>query len=518
MAKDTLQTKLNEPPRTKIRADPGQPTGLLLPARFEALSAALKEHDLDIQDILVRVEDDIARVRALGKSAETSAMSRVEVFYGETGIGKTTFLQGLPRIFKDLRVHYIPRAATFKDALTAISKDDPSKFNVFVFDKDNPQESYNEFYDFFSDLQDFYKKVPPNRVLIWTIKHKQKAEQAAKAAQDAGSSSLVDPFTQGFYEFKGLRREEFYAAADKTCRALNGKSLTALGISPLQSEKLIADYELQLKRPVKKISDYLDAVRWAYDRARGTTTPLVERPQIQLWVVVAGDDPKRLVSSVRSISGAGRRVESTGFVEWLENTKKKNLDALQRDPMRTCHALEACDARVIEFMPHLATLAVRGYSDAEFRHSLGLKVADAEPQKVIGPLSSSPLFRFLSASIVQKPAPHLPLRSVDIGADSLEDYKAIQARTQKRDDQVNRAVARALQATLAKSEAADKVAKVTANEALEGVDGVIPDVAVYQKDGRVICLEFIWRRGETYDPSFVREKLVEKLVGYKFIQ
>lgn len=84
---------------------------LELPRRWEFLEQRAKEVKIDPAEVVERVDDAADRIDELLRRVRDGGGGVIEVFYGLSGSGKTTFLQTLSRFFDNIRVTVFPKDA-----------------------------------------------------------------------------------------------------------------------------------------------------------------------------------------------------------------------------------------------------------------------------------------------------------------------------------------------------------------------------------------------------------------------
>jgi putative ribosome biogenesis GTPase RsgA len=82
---------------------------LELPKRWELLTQKANNAGLDAKEFVMRVDSAASRVDKLLDRVRTGGGGLIEIFYGLSGSGKTTFLNTLPKFFHKFRVYSFPK-------------------------------------------------------------------------------------------------------------------------------------------------------------------------------------------------------------------------------------------------------------------------------------------------------------------------------------------------------------------------------------------------------------------------
>ena len=275
-----------------------------LPKRWEFLEQRANDAGLEPAQFVERVEDAAIRVDYLLQRVRTGGGGLFEVFYGLSGSGKTTFLKTLPRHFKNIRV-------------TAFSKDLPlTQLPQFVIDnyapgetaariilierRDNPlKQDMDVLPEMFANLLETFRDSRGASLVLWPLTRPEEARKIAEEAWLTGRDSMVDTQSHGFFEFRGLPKDRYFAVADNTTRNLTGDGLEAFGITEEVSNRLVSGADT--------IADFFSAVDLHAEKQRDDTWSILKKHvRARLWVILPGDIPSAIQSTVLSLSQGSR--------------------------------------------------------------------------------------------------------------------------------------------------------------------------------------------------------------------
>ncbi len=338
-----------------------------LPTRYERLEAKAKEINADLGRIVVKVDAAFEHVQHLFLAMQQTDISRFDVFYGESGSGKTTFLETLDLFFEDIRVHKISKTAAIHEAINhiegLIETNGGQKSVIYIADRDNPTETDDQLLSFFESLRALFRKIGPNALVVWPISLNDKARHLFTLAQSIGADSLIGSSTEP-YEFTGPPVSQFYRIADDTARMFNdGAGLLEFGIDETIGSGVLSQART-LGQYYNKIIDHSNLLNDT------VANVLREKPRPRVWIVVCGDEDTEVMSTVQALTfGNQRALDTSRFTAHVTERRKqaqymKDWQAL--GPFMT-YLLRSLDVKVIEVPPSLALTVVRGFGDDSAR-------------------------------------------------------------------------------------------------------------------------------------------------------
>jgi len=215
---------------------------LELPTRWEFLKLKIDTNKVPPRAIIQPIPKAMSEVRNIAEYLRTTGGSQVLVIRGDTGSGKTTFLNTLPVYMNDVEFNIITidiepiEAEDFYEELEKL-KVDTSNINVIVLEGREKPESVTDRYIqiLLSNINRFSRsKRVPLLFVIPTIE-----EQVARNWCDHGIKigDLIPKMRlhegSRWYTFPGVAKAKYKEIVEETVRALNPPyDLYDFGISP----------------------------------------------------------------------------------------------------------------------------------------------------------------------------------------------------------------------------------------------------------------------------------------------
>lgn len=496
-------------------------TKLELPKRWELLEQRAKAAGLDTGLFVERVDSAADRIDYLLQRVKTGGGGLFEVFYGLSGSGKTTFLKTLPKQFQQIRVSSFPKDKALSELPTFIHDmyvpGDASARIVLIERRDNPsQQDMQSLSETFAELLEAFREPKGAALVLWPVTREPSAHQIAEEAWTTGRDSMTDTRSKGFYIFTGLPKERFYAVADATTRNLTGDGLETFGVTPEVANSLLAGAET--------IADFFNAVDlYAEEQREKTWSVLKTKVRARLWVVLPGDVPSAIRSTVQSLTqGSRNRVDIDLVAEFIDQPDDKAplyVSDWKARRSAMAHLLRAIDLRLFELPPNVSLAAIRAYGDAAVKEKLNQPAIRLEDAKAA--MRNSKLYKEIEVELGINESPFAGA-SRDVEETSNE-YRRIQAVASKGDKPLNKAIGLLLAECL--KEDAPKVVVVAEKQSLPNCD-LKPDVRLHIGDLDYICIEPTWRStdkgidGEldggqnTLAASHMKKYLLDKAMQY----
>jgi hypothetical protein len=461
---------------------------LELPKRWELLEQRAKAAGLDTGLFVERVDSAADRIDHLLQRVKTRGGGLFEVFYGLSGCGKTTFLKTLPKQFQNIRVTSFPKDRQLRDLSGFIHEKyvpgDNSARVVLIERRDNPsQTDLEQVSEALADLLEAFRDPKGAALVLWPVTRETSAKTVASEAWITGRDSMVDTQSKGFYHFNGLPKERFYPVADSTTRNLTGDGLDAFGITTDVAHDLLSSAET--------IADFFDAVdRFAESQREKTWSALKNKVRARLWIVLPGDLPSAIPSTVLSLTqGSHNRVDIelvAEFIDQPENKSQLYVSDWKARRSTMAHLLRAIDLRLIELPPNVSLAAIRALGDASVKTALKHQSARLEDAKKS--MRTSKLFKEVQA-VLGKITPPCAVSSRD-AEETANEYRRIQALAAKGDKLLNKALGQLLAECL--KEDAPPVDVKSEKTSLPNCD-IKPDVCLHLGGFDYICIEPTWR-------------------------
>jgi len=494
---------------------------LELPKRWELLEQRASSAGLDTGIFVERVDAAAERIDYLLQRVKTGGGGLFEVFFGLSGSGKTTFLKTLPKQFQNIRVTSFPRDKALR-ALPNFIHDmyvpgDASARVILVDRRDNPsQEDLQQLSETMSGLLEIFRETKGAALVLWPVTRDASAQQIASEAWTTGRDSMTDTRSKGLYHFLGLPKERFYSVADTTTRNLTGDGLDTFGVTLEVAAGLLAGTET--------IADFFNAVDlFAENQREKTWSVLKSKVRARLWIVLPGDVPSVIRSTVLSLTqGSRNKVDIDLLAEFIDQPEDKAplyVSEWKTRRSAMAHLLRAIDLRLFELPPNVSLAAIRAKGDPAVREKLKQQSINFDDAKA--GMRNSKLYKEIETEIGVTTTPYAGA-SKDVEETSNE-YRRIQALAAKGDKSLNKALGELLSDCL--KEIAPQVKVSSEKTSLPNCD-LKPDVCLHLGSLDFICLEPTWRstdRGipgeleggqNTLAASHLKKYLLEKAMQY----
>jgi uncharacterized protein YecT (DUF1311 family) len=468
---------------------------LELPKRWEFLEQRAKAAGLEPSQFVERVDDAANRIDYLLQRVRTGGGGLFEVFYGLSGSGKTTFLKTLPRHFQQIRLLSFPKNLSLAELpefiLGSHVLGETGARIVLIERRDNPLPSdMDALSAMFAELLETFRDHRGAALVLWPVTRQHAAKQIAQEAWVTGRDSMVDAQSRGLFDFKGLPRNRFYSVADTTTRNLTGDGLEAFGVTSEVANNLLSGTET--------IADFFSAVDLHAEAQRSKTWSVLKtHVRARLWVVLPGDLPSAIRSTVSSLTqGSRNRVDLDLIAEFIDAPDNKALYVADWKSRRAAmaHLLRAIDLRLFPLPPNVSLAAIRAFGDEKTRVLLKQSTAKVEDAK--DAMRASRLYKAVLAEMGIETTPYAGSnRDVE---ETANEYRRVQAIAAKGDKQLNKALGLLLEACLA--EDAPKAKVLSERQSLPNCE-LKPDVSIELDTDDYICLEPTWRSTEKGIPG-----------------
>ncbi len=460
---------------------------LELPRRWELLQQKANEAAVDPSEVVERVDEAADHLDALLRRVRTGGGGLIEVVYGLSGSGKTTFLKTLPKFFENVRVSSFPNDAPITDlpkfVRSSYLADDLTQRIILIERRDNPKKADLDLVeDMFGDLLEVFREPEGAAVVLWPITKQKSAEYVAKTAWDVGRDSMADSKSRGQLHFKGVPRGRYFELADNTSRTLTGDGLEAFGITQSSAQEMVANSQT--------ISDFFAAIDDAADHARDATWSVLRaRVRTHLWVLLPGDDVKTMNATASALTQGTRSridVDLIGeFIDRPDNTSIYVNDWRKRRGS-LAHLLRTIDVRLFSLAPNVSLAAIRAFGSPELRAHLRQQTTNRETAK--SAMRASRLYKaILTEAGIETTAYAGPREIAD---ETINEFLRIQRLASKDDKQLNKAVGALIAACL--QEDAPKL-KVTSEKRTLPGSNLQPDIQIELSENDFLCLEPTWR-------------------------
>lgn len=293
--------------RAMTVTSPASREDLYVPDRFEGLreagTGALRSIVLPVQHALEAIDERFVDIRSAGRGS-------LMILRGETGAGKSTFLDTVGLFRRGVVTDRIVQGADLVEALEALTPTEQPRVIVFEGREALGRDSRATLEAALHALN-YVVRSPAGRdtLFVWPTNTDPLTDLLVEVARNIGDEALFE-VGEPVERFTGPSRAQFVTIAERTVAALNeGASLAALGISQEQAERLTED--------AATIGRYLALVRRTLNRNTRLVRGLLPAEQFRLWtLVIAGNDPEGDVAALTrgpsAYADIDRLMSSTG--------------------------------------------------------------------------------------------------------------------------------------------------------------------------------------------------------------
>jgi DNA (cytosine-5)-methyltransferase 1 len=328
---------------------------LFVPDRFEGLrevgTGALRTIIVPVDSALKSIDERFVEMRTAHRGA-------LMLLRGETGAGKSTFLDTIGLFRKGVVTERIPATTDVAAALVELAASTSPRIVVLEGREALGVDSRAALEAAMHGINAFVRSdVGRDTLVVWPTNTDDLTSLLVDLASALGGEALFGvgvPVEQ----FGGPSKTAFVGIAERTVAALNqSASLFALGISEEQAARMAEE--------APTIGRYLAMVRRALVENGARVRALLQAEQFRLWtVVIAGNDPEGDVAALTrggyALADIDRLMTSTGA-----NIVKE----LKEHPDQLGILASVLDARILHVDMMTALAVARRYGD-EHLHEL----------------------------------------------------------------------------------------------------------------------------------------------------
>jgi hypothetical protein len=329
---------------------------LFVPDRFEALRS---RGGVKLEAIVTPVSPALARIDERFKEMRASDRGGLMILRGDTGSGKSTFLDTVPLFRRDVRTDRITFVESIGDALQRLGPANSPRVVVLEGREALGTVSDAVIEEGLHAVNSFIRSDAGKETLVvWPVNTNAMADNLARTAMALGGEALLGE-TGPVEVFGGPGQAQFVPIAERTVAALNeGASLGALGIS---EERAVA-----LREGAETIGTYLGRIRTELLKNEQHVRGLVAAERCRVWtIVIAGNEPE---GDVAALTRGGYAYAD---VDRLLTATGANIVAdLKKSPEKLGILGTVLDARIVH-MDMVAALAVcRTYGTPELHTAM----------------------------------------------------------------------------------------------------------------------------------------------------
>ena len=403
---------------------------LFVPDRFDTLQ---RRADKQLNSIIVPVLLGIERIKAIYTDIRAAGRGGFLLLRGDSGSGKSTFLNTLGLFLNGVEVFSITREDKIEDYLRNLSVTAKEIRIVIIEGRDalrdvEPQELEAAIHE----INAFIRTANGEKTLVvWPVNSDDLEATLISICKSVGADSLLGTESPSF-KFSGPPKEQFVDIASRTIATLNqGSSLAALGVSDERAKELAA------KSPT--IGHFLNLIRSDLTQNKTAVQKLLSKELCKVWVVVAAsNDPEG------DIAGVTRDTFSAADIGRLMNATNANIvKDLKKYPEKLGILGTVLDAKILN-LPVVTALAVaRDFADAKLRTAMTTSdMSTAGDGEAINRLKETDIGRAFRGE-------PMGTKSVGakVGSNTEEAFKKLTQIASQNDVMVNEAVGKALQAS-----------------------------------------------------------------------
>ena len=329
------------------------PEPLFVPDRFDDLRS---QSEAALRGFVVPIEASLDYIDGRFSEMASSRRGALAILHGESGCGKSTFLDTLHLFRRGVKTNWVPRSQDIEKALAALEPTDSPRVIGLEGREAIGRVSPAALEAGLHAINAFVREpAGRNTLVVWPTNTDPLTEQLVALANDIGADALLG-VGEPIKRFGGPDTAQFPSIARRTIEMLNeGASFSALGIS----EQRTADLALE----ANTIGRYLGLIRRDMLANTNRVAGLLKEEQVQLWtVVIAGNDPEGDVDALtrgsQSLVDIDKLVVSTGANVVSDLKERPEIMGLLGTSL---------EARIIWVEITTALAVIREYADEPLR-------------------------------------------------------------------------------------------------------------------------------------------------------
>ncbi len=328
---------------------------IFLPDRFDMLQRRLPS---EIENIVVPVVASIEHIKLVHRDMTSAGRGAFVVFRGDSGTGKSTFLNTLGLFLDGVEVSAITADIDIQNAIMKIKRA-KSKLRVIIIEGREAlsDKTKQELEKSIHSINHFLRSENGEKTLVaWAVNTNDLVDILISIATHVGAETLLG-IGSAPYIFSGPTSDQYIDIASRTIATLNqGASLADFGVSLDRAKELV--------HSAKTVGSYLRLIRSEMLGNQSNIELLTEKERCRLWVVVvAGNEPEG------DISGLTRGTNSSVDIERLLGATNANIIRdLKSYPDKLGILGSVLDAKILH-LPAITSLAIaRDFADEKLRN------------------------------------------------------------------------------------------------------------------------------------------------------
>ena len=469
-----------------------QALDLFLPDRFDVLR---NRDELDV--IVMPVESGLAMIDDQFSDIPGSGFGAMVILRGESGAGKTTFLDTIPMFRPAVDAVRIPYGESVIETLEGLHEIGAPRLIIIEGREALGRVSESEIEEGLHAINAFLRQTPAGResLVVWPTNSDSLSEKLSSIADSVGATALIGT-DELVYRFSGPPKTEWRAIAEQTTAALNaGASLSAYGISAEQAERMLTDSPT--------LGHYLKRIRQLGRRNTRPASILEASERCRVWTVVISNTDSE--GDVAALTRGG--FSQVDIDRIFTATGANALVEMKKQPERYGLLGMVLDARIVHVDALTALAVARTFGDAKLKAAMTLRGMDTKlDSKAVDRIRTSQLGLLLAGQ---------PLGTRKRGPKEGSNTKSAMANlidiTKSNDSLCNKAFGEALKS-------AGIVARFEDEKKLNGGGATRWTDLYVEREGMNVHLEFMWRAevGRADISNYVLSKLANygRLTGY----
>jgi len=356
---------------------------LYVPDRFEGLRGVGTEA---LRSIIVPVPSSLSLLANRFEHIRAARQGGLLILRGETGAGKTTFLNTVGLFLGGVVSERVLREFNPDSAFALLEPTLSPRIIVLEGREALGEVSRNALEALLHNTNSFVRSEAGRLTLVvWPTNTEELTHVLRELATQVGGEALLG-VGQPVSDFRGPPPEEFRSIAERTVATLNeGASLAALGISEEQAD--------ELAERARTIGQYLALVRNALLENGAHVRRLLPIEQFRLWtVVIAGNDPDGDVAALTRGGSAYADIDRL-----MTATSANIVKELKKHPDTLGILGSVLDARIVHLDRMTALAIARQFGDDELHAAMkAANMSTAPDARALERLAASELGLIMS--------------------------------------------------------------------------------------------------------------------------
>ena len=231
-----------------------------LPSRFENFKLSQRSSytpdELErLKAFIFQIEEATKHIRRMIRTMEASNSGAFLILMGESGIGKTTFLNTLPLYIENLEVSSIYNKRPLDEEIDIIKECDDPRIIILENRETFETLSTNQLEKEIHAINRFVRSDKGrNTIIVWPCNGEDMTRDIIQFAGHVGGSSLFREDT--VLEYKGPSRDRFVPILKNTFEFFNKYDISEIGFSDEQIENVLNSINKK-----STIGDFIEEIR-----------------------------------------------------------------------------------------------------------------------------------------------------------------------------------------------------------------------------------------------------------------